>query len=543
MTAIPNVLGGPSDAFTSEPLRSPAGSRSTNEVVRITAADVLPPANLQPPTAQTFDELGIPAPLRAAAEKALTTNEKMLWVGRPSRNRQVHPPCPIPPAIGIGLIVLAGVIFVAVLGSAVLAAKGSGFPVFGLFFAGVLGLIGAAIVFLPALNHPEKLCRYCYVVTNRRALLVEQTLLGTNVQTYLPQQLLGLERRDHAEVAGAGDLVFEYITTLGGEFNPNTFGFMQQTPTAPSTKPQRVPRGFVCLDQVREVEDLIRTSLLLQLEQALDGAEVCATTCPCGVTLQAPPVVAGKSVKCPRCTAIVTMPADDIDNGQAFIYREDRPVPVDLKEKILAGLDRKEKPVWVGQPNPNLVLLRNSGYFAFGGVGILIAILWLVVSLLPVSAAAPRVQPGNKAVAAAPAVHPGISVMVPLGVFLVSACIAAVPYPHWRSARRTCYAVTNRRAVVYTEGLFGVTRDSYTPLEVSNMRRSNSWLARDSGDLIFRTVHVISRSRRGGRWSDSIRTIHYGLLAIDHLDEVERLVRETLIDPFVDRLNQAGAQA
>jgi hypothetical protein len=466
----------------------------------------------------------------------------MLWVGRPSRNRQVHPPFPIPKAVGIGLIALAGIIVVAVLGSA-LASKAGGFPVFGFFFAGVLGLIGAAIVYLPALNKPEKLCRYCYIVTNRRALLVEQTLLGTNVQSYLPQQLLGLERRDRAEVAGAGDLVFEYITTLGGEFNPNTFGFMQQTPTAPSTKPQRVPRGFVCLDQVREVEDLIRTSLLLQLEQALDGAEVCATTCRCGVTLQAPPVVAGKSVKCPRCAAIVPMPADDVDNGSAFTYREDRPVPADLKEKLLAGLDRKEKPVWVGQPDPKLVLLRQSGYFAVGGIGILVALVWLAVSLMP-AAAAPRGQPGNKAVAHAPAAaaHSGVNLMVPLGIFLVSACVAAVPCLHWRSARRTAYALTSRRALVYTEGLFGVTRDSYTPLEVSGMRRSNSWLARDGGDLIFRTVNIISRSRKGTTWSDSIRTIHYGLLAIDHLDEVERLVRETLIDPFVDRLSQAGAR-
>jgi hypothetical protein len=54
-------------------------------------------------------------------------------------------------------------------------------------------------------------------------------------------------------------------------------------------------------------------------------------------------------------------------------------------------------------------------------------------------------------------------------------------------------------------------------------------------------VHVISRSRKGTTWSDKVRTIHYGLLAIDHLDEVEHLVRETLIDPFVDKLNQAGA--
>jgi hypothetical protein len=236
------------------------------------------------------------------------------------------------------------------------------------------------------------------------------------------------------------------------------------------------------------------------------------------------------------------MPAGDIDNANAVVCREDRPVPADLKQKLLAGLDPREKPVWIGQPNPKLVLLRSGGYFAFGGIGILAALIWLVASLLPASPAAARVQPGQKAAAPAPAAHPGISRMVPIGLFLVSACIAAVPCLHWRSARRTGYAITTRHALVYTQGLFGVTRDSYAPLEVSGMRRSNSWLAGDSGDLIFRTVHVITRSRKATTWSDKVKTIHYGLLAIDRLDEVEHLVRETLIDPFVDRLNQAGAR-
>jgi len=83
----------------------------------------------------------------------------------------------------------------------------------------------------------------------------------------------------------------------------------------------------------------------------------------------------------------------------------------------------------------------------------------------------------------------------------------------------------------------------YTPLEVSAMRRSNSWLSSGSGDLIFRTVHVISPVSKPGIWNNNIRTVHYGLLAINGLDEVEKLVRETLIDRFVDKLNQANAPA
>ena len=101
--------------------------------------------------------------------------------------------------------------------------------------------------------------------------------------------------------------------------------------------------------------------------------------------------------------------------------------------------------------------------------------------------------------------------------------------------------LTNRRALVHKESLFGSTRESYPPLEVANMRRSNSWLSAGSGDLIFRTVYVISTSRsQTGRFSQSVRTVHYGLLAIAEVAEVEKFVRETLIDRLVDKLTEAS---
>jgi len=45
----------------------------------------------------------------------------------------------------------------------------------------------------------------------------------------------------------------------------------------------------------------------------------------------------------------------------------------------------------------------------------------------------------------------------------------------------------------------------------------------------------------GGFFNTSVTTIHYGFLAVAPVGEAERLVRETLIDPFVDRLTAASA--
>src|SRR5262245_17520137 len=181
-------------------------SESSN-VVCVTAADVLPSPNLRPPTAQTFEELEIPTPFREAVEKELTRDEKLLWVGRPSRNRQVHPRNPLLLIIGGGLLALAATIVLVNLASAV---GGKSPAMIGFMFAFVLGVIGLVFL-LPWLIDTAKQCRYCYAVTNRRALMAELTLTGPAVQSYLPQQLVGMERRDHASVAGAGDLVFEYV--------------------------------------------------------------------------------------------------------------------------------------------------------------------------------------------------------------------------------------------------------------------------------------------------------------------------------------------
>ncbi len=353
--------------------------------------------------------------------------------------------------IGPGLLVLAGVILVAVLGSAVSATpmKLGGGQVFGCFFAVALGLFGLVFL-LPWFFNTANACRGCYVVTNRRALLVEMSMWqrGAAAHSYLPQQLLGLDRRDHPTVAGAGDLVFEYIFALSGSsFNLKTGSLFQQGVDAgPSSDPQRVARGFMGIDQVREVEDLIRTALLSPLEQELDAqasvtanrgalprpAPAIAVPCPCGVTLAAPPALAGKSVKCPSCKAAVALPAPAADAEAAadpVSCWEDAAVPADVKDKLLKGLDAREKPVWIGQPIPNLILLRNSGYLAVGGFGILAALVWFVILLTPAQAPVPPLKSGKQAAPAPVGESAGNLWMLPAALFVVSALLLRADQP------------------------------------------------------------------------------------------------------------------
>src|SRR5437867_696661 len=76
-------------------------------VFRVSAADVIRPAEIALPRLQTFDELGLPDPFRQAVQEELTKDEKLLWLGRPSRNPVVYPPKTVLAVIGVVVLGLA----------------------------------------------------------------------------------------------------------------------------------------------------------------------------------------------------------------------------------------------------------------------------------------------------------------------------------------------------------------------------------------------------------------------------------------------------
>jgi hypothetical protein len=222
-------------------------------VFRVTAADVVKPTPPALPRLQTFEELGIADHFRKAVEEELTQGEKLVWLGQPSKNPAVHPPANKAVLAIIGGVVLG---FALLLG---IALKGM-----ALIIPAVLALLG--LLFIAALWLPQAASQYkaCYVITNRRAILLERILIMERRKSYYPHELMALECRNNPRVPGAGDLIFEYIFVVG-----NTGGIypsLENTVTR-TDAPQRKPRGFFFLDDARGVEQLIRTTLLANAEQ------------------------------------------------------------------------------------------------------------------------------------------------------------------------------------------------------------------------------------------------------------------------------------
>ncbi len=202
-------------------------------------------------------------------------------------------------------------------------------------------------------------------------------------------------------------------------------------------------------------------------------------------------------------------------------------LPPELEARVLQELTKDEQIVWAAQPSPRVTRLQG---LATAGGSLFMALIASLM-LLGFLVMAKTVSGG--------------AWMIPcvMGLFVVLGLAGMFLAPRMKHlmARRTWYVVTNRRALVGLPGWFGESAvDSYTPLQLQNMNRRDSWFAKGAGDLIFRTerrLEVSTSYNSRGRGSTSVREkiIRYGFLGVEDVTEVEKIVRQILVDPLVDK--------
>jgi hypothetical protein len=118
------------------------------------------------------------------------------------------------------------------------------FPLFGVPFV----LIGLALLSSPYWT-ARRLRRTVYVITDTRAIVLAPGWFGaTKVQTFAPDALASMERVERRD--GSGDLIFEQYTQRRG------------------SSTQTIRRGFMSVPKVREVEELVRATLLQGVTRA-----------------------------------------------------------------------------------------------------------------------------------------------------------------------------------------------------------------------------------------------------------------------------------
>ena len=202
----------------------------------------------------------LPPELEQRVQSELSGGERLVWVGQPRPD--LYRGQTIFMAIfgaffgGIALIrFLVGGAMAVAFGLA--GGQGGGnpgadalgcFPLFFCLFTIPFMAIGGYMLCAP-IWMPKRIRRILYALTDRRAILWEPYFFGSGytVRNYTREGLGRMYRVDKRD--GAGDLVFEeYFTT-----STNSNG-MSST--------QRNQRGFMAIDRVREIDELVRLTLM-----------------------------------------------------------------------------------------------------------------------------------------------------------------------------------------------------------------------------------------------------------------------------------------
>jgi hypothetical protein len=189
-----------------------------------------------------------------------------------------------------------------------------------------------------------------------------------------------------------------------------------------------------------------------------------------------------------------------------------------LMKQVAEELSRGEVLHFACRPCEKIARMQGYVGSAFGG---LFAVIGVVVLLVMIFSAKPAV----------------FVYLIPVAFILLGGFIAVIaPIAKIGQAKRGWYAITDRRAIVFTPALWGSSglTESYEPSALRRMWIKKSMWVTGAGDLIFksetrhetRTTHD-ARGRR--RTETHTTTTHFGFLGVEDVKDVETLIHEVLL--------------
>jgi hypothetical protein len=194
----------------------------------------------------------------------------------------------------------------------------------------------------------------------------------------------------------------------------------------------------------------------------------------------------------------------------------------EVRSRIQSELDSGERLLWAAQPEPKRFARGSIGLVLFGIPWTAFALFWIFMAsggfwgLVDGGFDFPREQ----------GVFQIVSICFPLfGLPFVLIGFGMLSTPYWarRKAKRTAYAVTDRRVILFEAGFRGsMTVRTYMPPQLQRMSRTER--PDGTGDLILEdyTWRDSDGDRRHGR---------HGMFAVPRVSDVEELIRNTLVKP------------
>jgi hypothetical protein len=185
-------------------------------------------------------------------------------------------------------------------------------------------------------------------------------------------------------------------------------------------------------------------------------------------------------------------------------------LPPELDARVRGELQRDEQLLWVGQPLPARFARGGCLLALFGVPFTAFALIWI---------AATTFMAGS--------VSGFLSCFALFGLPFLIIGLGMLGSPFWlrQRAKRTCYALTGRRAIVWNAGWWGsVEIRSYEPGQLTRIRRVE--YPDGCGDLVFEEIATVGADCDGDRTTTTRR---YGFMAIQRVHEVEELLRKVLL--------------
>lgn len=189
-----------------------------------------------------------------------------------------------------------------------------------------------------------------------------------------------------------------------------------------------------------------------------------------------------------------------------------------LMKQVRDELSRGEVLHFVCRPCLKIAQMQGLMGSAFGGLFAVIGVIALIVFLA-----------GMKV--------PVFAYLIPVLFMVIGMGIAVVaPIAKIGQAKKGWYAITDRRAIVFTPSLWGSSgqAETYEPYQVRKMWVKKSFWVKGAGDIVFKsiTTHTTRTqydSRGRARTSTSSSTQYFGFLGIEDVKDVQTLLHEVLL--------------
>jgi hypothetical protein len=260
--------------------------------------------------------------------------------------------------------------------------------------------------------------------------------------------------------------------------------------------------------------------------------------CSCSAKLKVGDHLNGKHIKCPKCGSVIPVGASNGTGhapapAAAPAARPRTPAPpapdavlaenglsAEERERLKGALASGERLVWAGKPVVRWAFIRAWGI----GAGLLFTTVVLVVILVLTSKDGLLTGAG------------GMLIFVGLLLAAFGFTVAGVAWPYLQRwyATRVVYAVTTRRALSWNPNYFGkVSLSEYEPEDIAKLYRTDITPGPDGvGNIIFGVTARRKKTREGVE----ITYRRYGFFLLRGAADVERILRETLVDPYLDAL-------